>query len=210
MDRTPFVIDDRPRLAIDASWSPKKKALVAGLSLAATAGAVFGGLSLWNLNAPPPRPESAAEAVAFIQSGRYEKLDADRRRSYARDASTLLRNASEEERRELMSDPELREHLGDLRRDVMDDMVLRWAKGEEVENPFAGMRPPRREDGENQERPEGMPSRSEMQQMARQRIAENSASGNAQMSGLRGEMFKQRRAERAGSGGGDGRRSGPR
>ena len=213
MDKTPFVIDEAPRQTIDASWSTKKKALVAGLSLAATAGAVLGGLSLWTLNSPPPRPTTAAEAVAFIQSGRYERLDTDRRRGYARDAANLLRDLTDEEREAILADEDLREKLGDVRRDIWDDMVLRWAQGEELNNPFRGMRPRggNRTDGngaggngEGEERQR--PDMNAVRDMIRGRLSEQAASGNAQMSGLRSEMMMQRRATSGNQGwGGRGR-----
>ena len=139
MDKTPFVIDEAPRQTIDASWSTKKKALVAGLSLAATAGAVLGGLSLWTLNSPPPRPTTAAEAVAFIQSGRYERLDTDRRRGYARDAANLLRDLTDEDREAILADEDLREKLGDVRRDIWIFGRCQGVRGD-LESPCEGGR----------------------------------------------------------------------
>jgi len=201
----PFVIDEPVRQAIDAGWSTKKKAVIAGVSIAVAAGALSAGLFAFGAGGPPPKPTNAQEAIAYIQSGKYENLDANRRREYARDAAALFFELSPEERREMLRDEELREELGQMRRDVMDDMVLRWARGEEIEMPFGGGRPPRgeRPEGEDGERPQF--DRAAMQERIRDSIQEQLSSGDAQMSGLRGEMMRSRMG-----GGGGGRRGGPR
>ncbi|MEM9064340.1 MAG: hypothetical protein AAGB51_02500 [Planctomycetota bacterium] len=203
----PFVIDEPVRQTIDAGWSTKKKAIVSTLSIAVSAGALSAGLVVMGSGGPPPKPENAEEAIAYLQSGKYEKLDANRRREYARDAASLFFELSEEERREMLQDEELREQLGDFRRDVFDDMVLRWARGEEIDMPFGPGGPPRRErgeEGEEDERPQF--DRAAMQERIRDRIQEQVSSGDAQMSGLRGEMFRSR----MGGGGRPGRGGGPR
>lgn len=203
------------RRPLDAGWSKRKKTIV-GSSCAAGAIAAL-SIGAWAMSAstPPPLPRSAQEAIAVLSSDRFERMDADRRRQYAAEAQRLLASMSPEERREMMRDVENREAMRALGEELFDDAARRFARGEEMPQPFwgGGVRrtdregPPVRMRDENAERPtpeQIAEMREQMRQRMEERLAEQFRSGNAQSAGLRAEMFK--RMMRSGGGvGGPGR-----
>lgn len=204
------VTDDlSPRAPIDAGWPKWKKALVGGgcigLAVAALATA---GVLLYNAR-PVGLPKTAQEAVDVMGSARFAKLDDDRRAQYADEAWRLIRELPQEERRGMLSDEQSREAMRAMREEMIDEMVRRYARGEEM--PGFGRPPPREERPEREDRPNWREMSEEdreaamerMRSVMNQRIDSQMSSGNAQTGALRGEMFKRR-----GAGGGGGRRGG--
>lgn len=199
------------RKTIDADWSKKRKTLVgAGAGVLAIA-AVSAGAFLMIRSQPPRLPTTAEEAIVVLGSAKYERLDSERKLQYATESARLLRELPPEERRELMRDDKNREALRQLMNEMMDDAAKRFARGDELEFPGFGFRgPPRGERGERdgnregRERPGGPPGdrenmtdeereqrRAEMRERLGGRISNAIQSGNAQSTGLRGEMFKR-------------------
>lgn len=198
------------RRPIDAGWSKRKKALVGGASVGLAAGALAtAGVLLYNAR-PVGLPKTAQEAVEMMGSARFARLDEDRRAQYADEAARLIRELPQEERRAMMTDEESREALRTLREQMFDDLVRRYARGEEL--PRFGPPP-----GERRERGEGERGRwqemseedraaamERMRSMINERLDSQMSSGNAQTGALRGEMFKRRGG--GGPGGGRGGR----
>ncbi len=200
------------RKPIDASWSPKKKKIVAGVCAAVTALAVSGGAyAAWSMRTPE-LPANTAEAMALLQSGKFSSLPDDRKGQYAAEMARLFRTLPEDERRKIMEDPKNREEMRKVREEMMDDFMKRYARGEAAPSE---MRPPegRRPPGDRPQLTEE--ERRQRMEDARNRMTQafkNSVStGNAQGGGLRGEFFKTAgfgggRGPGGGGGGGGGRR----
>lgn len=193
------------RRPIDAGWSGRKKAVVGTGAGVLAAAALVGGAWVWWMSRPVEMPGSAEEALAVLGSARFERMDADRRRQYASEAGRLFMELSREERAELFGEGENREALRALREDMFDDMAYRFARGEGLEFPWGR----RGGDGERRERrgpggPGGPGEmdperRAEMRDRFNDRMNQMFQSGNAQSTGLRGEMFQRMRG---GGGGG--------
>lgn len=222
-DHTRFDLDaamnDGKRRAIDANWSPRKKAIV-GVSAAVVAAVALGG-SAWAYmgTRTPSLPKNIDQAMAVMSSGKLDRMAPERRAQYAEEARRILWSLSDEERRRLFEDEKSREALRAIREQSMDDMAYRIARGEQVD--WSQFGPPRREmtDEERQR------MREEWQRMAaatpeeraarmeemRNRIAnemrQQLATGNAQSGALRGEMMG-RGGGRGGPGGMMGRPGG--
>lgn len=201
------------RAPIDANWSPRKKAIVGAVTAIVAVSAVSGGV-WWTISNQPPRmPRSADEAITILASSQFDRLDEERQRQYAAEAGRLLRDLSPEDRRAMFEDEANREALRKIREDRFDEIVRRFARGEEMERgPWQrGERPPRPEGEERRPpfNPENISpeDRERMREQIRERINEQimtaAQSGNAQSSGLRAEMMK-RRAESGGQRGGGG------
>ena len=216
-DLADMVKDTGPRKAIDADWSGRKRAAVIAGSVAVGVAAIsVGGWYAWT-NRPVALPSTVQDAVAVMESGRYDKLSAERKRQYAMETSRLIGDMPEDQRRELFRDEQTREALRAVRQEMFDDMVYRAARGEEIQLPFG--RPPgaggqrdgqQRPGGEGEARPEPTEEeRAQRQAERRERmlagLKEQFNSGNAQAGSLRGEFFKKRFAERQSQPGGGGR-----
>lgn len=187
------------RKPIDAAWSPRKKRLVGGVCAGASVAAVAAGVWAAAALRGPGLPDTAGEALAVMSSGRFESLPEERQRQYAAEAARLLRDLSPDERRALRdeADPEALRRLGQER---FDEIARRIARGEDL--------PPRPRRGERPPRPPREFDREAMRERIDEQVSENLESGNAQDSGLRGEMFKRFRQGGGGRGGGGGRRGG--
>jgi len=190
------------RAPLDASWSPRRKALVALCAAAASVLVVLAGAWLMQRQAPLPLPRTAEEAVAALASPRFDRLDADRQQAYLTEAARLLRQLDERKRRDLLRGARSREALRRLMEQRMDDAARRFARGED---PFPDRRPLSEEQRQRlRERLQSRPERSaeELAQLrervreeAERRTAEQLATGNAQEGALRAEMTKRLGAE---------------
>ncbi|MEC9372534.1 MAG: hypothetical protein VYC34_01765 [Planctomycetota bacterium] len=208
-------IDDAPaRKPIDASWSKRRRVIVGALSAVVAVAALSGAAYAFYMNSAPGLPTTADEALATINSARFDNLSEDRRRQYMAEAGRLFRDMDAEKRRQLFTDEQNREALRAMREEFFDEMARRFARGESM---FPeGMQRPRRERPEGEEgqrppRPEGMEEmtpeqrREAMRNRINEGLNDQISSGNAQSGALRGEMFKRRGA---GGPGGGGRRGG--
>ncbi len=204
MEHTRYDLDAQmaslKRAPIDARWSPRKRKIVAAACALSAGGALAGGADAAWYHAPPGMPRTAQEAVAVLESGRFERMDASRRQQYAEEAGRLLRDLPDEQRRALFQDEETREALRALWEERMAYIVRRFARGEEIERPGApGPGGPRaqgpRPDFQNLTDEERAAMRERMRAEARNRMNEQFSSGNAQTGGLQGEMFKRMAAQ---------------
>lgn len=198
-----------PRAPIDANWSRRKKSIVGGVVAFFAVGAVSAGVWWTMSNRPPRLPRTADEAITILASSQFDRLDEERQRQYAAEAGRLLRELSPEDRRAMFEDEANREALRKIREDRFDELVRRFARGEEMDRgPWRrGERPPRPEGERPPFNPENISpeDRERFREMMRERINEQimtaAQSGNAQSSGLRAEMMK-RRAQSGGQRGG--------
>lgn len=217
-ERTRINLDESisGRAPIDAAWSPRKKKIVAGLSIAMAASAALGGV-WWTVATSAPRlPKTASEAVIAISSERFDRLDEARRRQYISEAARLLRDLSDEERRAMFQDEANRDVFRTLREERFDEVARAFARGERPNfGGFGGPRDGRRAEGGRpgfdpaNVTPEDRAARLEqMRERMTEQVASDAESGNAQEAGLRAEMNK--RISRSGGGGfgGGGRRGG--
>ncbi len=175
------------------------KMVVGTACVVVSAGAIAGGLWLRASQAPLAMPVSVDEALAGIESDAYAKADPQRRRQYATEAAKLMRDLSEEERRELWEqardDEALREAFRKMMQDRWDEMIRERARGGEMERPDWGRRGGDRQRPDPDEMTDEQRERMEqMRERMRERIAEQLRetwdSGDAQSSGLRQEFFK--------------------
>lgn len=211
------------RKAIDANWSAKKKRVVAGLCIGFGTLAVAAGSYFAWMHRPVSLPKTREEAMKVMASDRYKNLDEERKRQYAVVAAELFKDIPREEMRTYFQDESTREALFAMREQAMDEMILKLARGEPVEDMRMGWRPggggpggPRpdgqRPDGERREGGPGGPGggpggggemteeqrqqrRAEMTQRIRDRIGNSVNDGNAQMNGLRSEFMSRMRAQ---------------
>ncbi|MEM1331295.1 MAG: hypothetical protein AAGG07_12115 [Planctomycetota bacterium] len=197
-------------MALNDLLNGKNRWIIGSAAGLVAVGAIVGGISLASANAPVNLPETADEALQVMGSTRFERLDDDRKRQYARVAARLVWEMPEEERAALRENEELETALRELRRNFFDDMVYQYARGEETQMPFGrpGGRPGgggNGEGGENGERRNGEGGRgrggprnwsSEMRERMVSRMKDSFANGNAQSSALRGEFFKRRMQSR--------------
>ncbi|QYK47502.1 MAG: hypothetical protein KF838_12010 [Phycisphaeraceae bacterium] len=218
------------RKAIDADWSPRKKKIVGGVCVVLGVLAVSaGGVYAWG-HRPVSLPTTREEAIAVMGSERYARLDEDRKRQYAVVAAELFKDVSREEMRTYFEDEKTREVLFEMRQEQMDEMILRVARGEPVEDWRTGWRPGGmggpggpgggRPEGDGQRRewapgsgqgggPGGgqmtdeqrQQRRAEMVNRINERIGRAVNDGNAQMNGLRSEFMSRMRAQGGGPGG---------
>jgi hypothetical protein len=178
----------------------KKKLLIAGSALGVTL--LVTASVLWAMSPSVPAfPKTAAQAVDAISAKGFANLDSNRKVQYYEQLRFFLRELTDEERRAIMEnfDEETRRQM---RRDIMDELARRFARGEEL--PERPDRP--RGDGQRRERFENMTDeerqafRQEMMERISNEITESFSSGNAQSNGLQQEMRKR------GGGFGGGRR----
>ena len=218
------------RKTLDANWSPKKKKVVAALSIGLGTLAVAAGSYFAWTHRPVSLPKSREEAMRVMASDRYKNLDEERKRQYAVVAAEFFKDVSREEMRNYFQDESTREVLFQMREQAMDEMILKVARGEPIEDMRMGWRPGgfggpggggpgggggQRPDGQ---RPEGergpggpggggemteeqrQQRRAEMTQRIRDRIGNSVNDGNAQMNGLRAEFMSRMRAQMEQSG----------
>ncbi len=223
------------RKPIDASWSkPKKVAVMSVAGTLAAAGLAWGIFSFVS-SRPPSMPKTAEQAVIALASNNFDKLDGERQNAIRTQAVRLLSEAPREQQQELREKIELSEEgRQQLREAFMEDMVRKFARGEELSwesmrGGIGGGRPgggprPEGERGDREGQPEGerqpgegrqgggggeggegdRPSREERQQQMRNRIQERMASGNSQTMALMGEFMATMRQQREQNGGGGG------
>ncbi|TVQ31355.1 MAG: hypothetical protein EA376_09595 [Phycisphaeraceae bacterium] len=203
------------RRPLDATWSPKKKKIVACVCISAASLALFGGVFAAYATRTPPLPTTIDQAVAVMSSSAFDRLDPERRRQYAAEAQRLMSDLSWEERRELVSNEQAREAMRAMREEMFDDMARRIARGEQPDfsqwgpRPGAGERRP--PEGERRWNPQEMSDedreamRERMREAMDNRMNEQVSSGNAQSGGLRSEMMKRGMRNRGAGGGRRGR-----
>lgn len=218
------------RQTVDANWSPRKKKIVSILAVVGGVAALsFGTWKAWSMMAPG-LPTSAKEAVAVINSSRFNNLDEVRKDQYLQEAARLLRETRVENRGEMWKDPKYREAMGKIWEERMDKAAIAVARGEEPEPMWGGENRPQLTDEQREERrkqwekmqeewnkmtdeqkqAEQAKREAEMRKMMDQRISQSISTGNAQSMGLRAEMFQNRggwggmRGNRPGGGGAGG------
>lgn len=129
------------RKAIDANWSAKKKKVVAGLCIGlGTVAVAAGGMFAWS-HRPVSLPKTREEAMRVMASDRYKNMDEDRQRQYAVVAAELFKDVPREEMRTYFEDEKTREVLFAMREEAMDEMILKVARGEPIEDMRMGWRP---------------------------------------------------------------------
>jgi len=213
------------RNAIDTNWSRHRRLIVGTGAVVVTVAALAFGIWAMNALMPLHLPKTADEAVAVMNSPKFEHLDRERRAQYADAAARLLRDVPADQRRAMFGDEDARRAMMQAMRERMDDAALRLAMGAKLEDvmpqmPF-GRRPggppggPR--DGarnappDDGQRPE--PTAEQREQWAQRRaegakrmmahFANALQSGNTQRMALRMEMFQRMRQMREANGGGD-------
>lgn len=207
------------RKAVDADWTKARKIAVGAAATLLAIGALgAGGYFAWQ-NRPVSLPKTAAEAVSVINSGRVDRLNADRKRQYYAEASRLMQDVPQEERREMFRDEESRDAMRQVMMEQMDNSMREIARGNvtfeewaaQMREQWANRRPPegqRRPEGEERaERPEGppegdRPSEAERRQQMVSRMESGFQNGDGQRMGLM-MAFRQRmgNAMRGGPGG---------
>lgn len=186
------------------------KNVVATACVVVSVGAIAGGLWLRSSTAPLALPTSSEDALAGLTSDAYANMDDQRRRQYAAEAMKLMRDMSPEEReemRERFEDEEFRDAMRRAREDMFDEMARRAARGAPMERPEPrGDRPQRPDPSEmtDEQREQMEQRREQMRERMTQAMKDSWDTGDAQSSGLRQEMFKNR----GGGGPGGGRRGG--
>lgn len=129
------------RKTLDANWSPRKKKVVASLCIGLGSVAVVAGSYFAWTNRPVSLPKTCEEAMKVMASDRYKGLDEERKRQYAVVAAELFRDIPREEMRNYFQDESTREVLFQMREQAMDEMILKVARGEPVEDMRMGWRP---------------------------------------------------------------------
>lgn len=179
------------RASIDANWSSKKKAIVGAAAALFAVGAVSSGVWWAMSNRVPRLPRTADEAITIIASSQFDRLEEERQRQYSDEAGRLLRELSAEERRALFEDEANREALRKIREDRFDEMIRRFARGEEMaRGPWRrGERPPFNPENVSPEDRDRF--REEMRERMKEQLMSAAKTGNAQSNGLRSEMRKR-------------------
>lgn len=228
-----LVEPEKPRQTIDATWSKGKKTLVAVLACVGGLTAIsFGFWKAWSMTAPG-LPTTAAQAVAVINSARFDNLDEARKEQYVEETHRLIRAMPENERRALRDDPRFRDAMMRMREEQMDENARRFARGQELENMGFGGRgggqptEEQRKEWEKmrkeweereakmtaEEKAKQEEERQRRQEEMRKRMNERMGSaintGSAQNMGLRTEMFKRMARQGGGRGFGPGGGRGP-
>ena len=209
------------RKAVDADWTKARKVAVGTIATMLAIGALGAGIYFAWQNRPVSLPKTAEEAVAVINSGRVDRLSADRKRQYYAEASRLMEDVPFEERRELFQDEENRDAMRQVMMEQMDNSMREIARGnvtfeqwaQEMRERWANRRPPegqQRPEGERGERPEGeRPDAKERQQQMVSRMESGFQNGDGQRMGLM-MAFRQRMGNAMrGPGGAPGGRGGP-
>lgn len=216
----------KPRKSMDATWSKRKKLATTILACVCGGAALtFGVWKAWSMTAPG-LPSTAKEAVAIINSARFDNLDDSRKEQYFEEASRLFRQLSDDERKALRDDPRFRDAMMKLREDEMDQRAEKFARGEKPDGPGGDRPQPTEEERKrweqmrkewedrqakmtDEEKKKAEEDRQQRQQermkQMDQRIGNSINSGSAQKMGLRSEMMKRMGGGRFGGGGGGGR-----
>lgn len=216
------------RKTVDADWSKAKRVVVGSIASVLALCAVGAGIYFAWDNRPIKLPRDADEAIAVINSGRLERLSEDRQRQYFAEASRLMQDIPDEERREFFRDEENRDAMRQVMMEQMDNSMREIARGNlsledwrsQMMERFAN-RGPRRERGENgerpqrpegEQRPEGdRPSQAERRQAMTNRVQGAFQNGDGQRMGLM-MAFRQKMGgwggRPGGGGGGGGNRNG--
>ena len=221
------------RKAVDADWSKARKLVVGSLFSLLALGAVGAGIYFAWDNRPIKLPRSADEAITVINSGRLDRLSEDRQRQYFAEASNLMRDIPEEERRDYFRSEENRDAMRQVMMEQMDNTMREIARGNITMDDWRsqmaerfGNRGPRGQRGERDERgdrpegerperdrPEGeegeRPSRADRQQAMTNRVQGAFQNGDGQRMGLM-MAFRQKMGGWGGrpGGGGGGNRNG--
>jgi len=185
----------------------------------AIASIVIGSYCTW-LWTPPSLPKNIDDALALIQSSRYQRLPDYRQREYLSHTRDLLQSASDADRASVVAttrnNPILREAFRDLRHTTMMARVHAYARSDPGQRvaildamidrmsrsgrPRSGHGRPdsasRRNDatGVRPDRPDA--NRVARRQRAQARIKTHIEQGNPQRSALIGEFFRALRARR--------------
>ncbi|MCA9273670.1 MAG: hypothetical protein KDA31_11570 [Phycisphaerales bacterium] len=203
------------RKAVDADWTKARKIAVGTVATLLAIGALgAGGYYAWQ-NRPVSLPKTADEAVAVINSGRVDRLNADRKRQYYAEASRLMEDVPQEERREMFRDEESREAMRQVMMEQMDNSMREIARGnvtfeqwaQQMRERWANRRPPEGQQRAEGERPEGppegeRPSEADRREQMVSRMESGFQNGDGQRMGLM-MAFRQRmgNAMRGGPGG---------
>lgn len=227
--RTELMPGKPTRLAIDADWSGRKKALVGAAAGLAAVGAVALGVWAFQAARPLPMPRTSEQAIAVLKSAKFERLPSARKVQITAEARRLLGDLPPEQRRELFRDEDNRDAMRNLMEASFEETARRYARGEDLDAirrdmglpGGPGMRGPR--DGQPRDRGDAPPAdgarppgdggdgggmtdeqreaqRAERMARFQERLANFFNTGSAQSGALRQEMFKRMRAEREASG----------
>lgn len=222
------------RKTVDADWSKARRIAVGGLACVLALGAIGAGAYFAWQARPVSLPTTADEAIAVINSGRIERLPEDRQRQYFAEASRLMQDIPEEERREFFRNEKNREAMREVWMEQMDSTMREIARGEmtitdwrtQMMERFQGRGGPRGERGERgerAERPEGerpgrpegedgesaedRPSQAERRQQMTDRMEGMFQNGDGQRMGLM-MAFRQMMRDQMGPGAQPGRPGG--
>ena len=217
------------RKSMDAEWSKGRKIMVGAAAGVICVGAIGAGIWAYVASQPPGLPRNAEDALATIQSAKFDRLDNDRKDQILAESRRLLADLSWEERRDVLGDRDAQRALMEA---SMDEAARRMARGEDMGEIMASMwggrgrggprgeggeRPElteeqrreraaewekRRQERENMSEEERRAAENERRQAMTDRFENQLSSGNAQNSGLRGEFFKRMSAWRDAGGGG--------
>lgn len=113
-------------------WTRRNKIiLISVLVPVAVVSIVAGSYRAW-LATPPALPQSAEEAIATIGSPRFERMPDYRKREYVEQARRLMRDLPEDERtkmrQSLRSDPNVRDAMGQVMRQMMVERATAFAR----------------------------------------------------------------------------------
>ncbi len=197
-----------------------RKALLVTVLLITGLGVLAYGIYQTWLNAPPPMPTTAEEALAVIGTPQYEALPDYRKREYVAQAQRLVQAMPAGDRvllfEQARTDEATRKAVGEMQREVMVQRALEYAAAppaqrnqvldasiDEMEKMRAqfGNRPGGSPGGSGADNsPEAAAKREEFKAKGREMMKERFQHGNPQVGALVGEYFRaiQRRREERG------------
>ena len=211
------------RKAVDADWTKARKIAVGSVATLLAVCALGAGIYFAWENRPVRLPKTAAEAVSVINSGRVDRLSSDRKKQYFAEASRLMQDVPQEERRELFRDEASRDAMRQVMMEQMDNSMREIARGNvtfeewaaQMREQWNNRRPPEGQRPPEGERPAGAPpegsppaegdrpSESDRRQQMVSRMESGFQNGDGQRMGLM-MAFRQRMGGmmRGGPGGG--------
>ena len=207
------------RKTVDADWSKARKIAVGSIAVLLAVGALGAGIYFAWDNRPITLPRDATEAIAVINSGRLDKLSEDRQRQYFAEASRLMQDIPEEERRDYFRDEDNRDAMRQVMMEQMDNSMREIARGNMTMQDWRtqmmerfrnrGQRGERGERQDRPERPEGERDQADRRQAMSSRVQGAFQNGDGQRMGLM-MAFRQRigNAGRPGGSAGGGRNGG--
>ena len=208
------------RKTVDADWSKARKIAVGSIATLLAVGALCTGIYFAWDNRPIKLPRDATEAIAVINSGRLDRLSEDRQRQYFAEASRLMQDIPEEERRDYFRDEDNRDAMRQVMMEQWDNSMREIARGNITFDDWRSQimqrfqnRGPRGERGERGERPDGerpegeRPSQADRRQAMSSRVQGAFQNGDGQRMGLM-MAFRQRMGNAGRPGGGGGRNGG--